>query len=121
MTPTGPEAAWNTAALDHPLILNLPDQPDGDPTPLLRLGRQALTRVRAGRHPQASRLLAQLASHGVVALRTPTGTWELRERLDGWILAPAVGPLDPRTLAAATRLRAARLARQRHAQPPTPR
>ncbi|MCM3921562.1 hypothetical protein ND748_07770 [Frankia sp. AiPs1] len=121
MTSTGPEAAWNTAALDHPLILDLPDRPGGDPTPLLRLGRQALARVHADLHPQASRLLAQLASRGVVALRTSTGTWEIRERLDGWILAPAVGPVDLRTLAAATRLRATRLARQRRALPPKPR
>ncbi|WP_261571380.1 hypothetical protein, partial [Frankia gtarii] len=99
MTPTEPNTGWNTAALDHPIILDLPNPPGADPDPLHHLARHALARTRAGLRPEASRLLAHLASHGVVALRTPTATWEIRERLDSWVLAAPAGPVDPRTLA----------------------
>ncbi len=117
MTPRRPAATWNTAALDHPTVLDLPDPPAASPEPLHRLGRLALARTRADLGPQASRLLAQLASYGVVAIRASGHAWEIRELVDRWVLATAANPIDPRTLAVAARLRATRLARQRQAQP----
>jgi len=83
--------------------------------PLRVLAERALARRRAGL--PADTLIAELAAHGVVAVLTGKRLVEVRERLHGWTFADAAGTPDSSTLAAAARLRAARLSRLR-AQPP---
>ncbi|ORT53010.1 hypothetical protein [Frankia sp. KB5] len=99
----------------HPIILDLASRPATDP--MLVLAERALARQRAGL--PADTLLAELATHGVVAILVNKRLVEIRERLDGWTLADAAGMPDLATLAGAARVRATRLAALRARQSDT--
>jgi hypothetical protein len=110
-----PRPAWDTRVLHHPTVLDIPDQLPDRPDPQVALAVVAMERQTAG-DPAAGRLIARLAHAGVVALRTTGGAFELRETLDGWLLARHDGDPEPAELAAAAELRAHRLARARAGQ-----
>jgi hypothetical protein len=110
-------ADWNTDVLNQPVILDVPDPLPADPDPLVTTAARALAAQQSGAHQRASRLVATLGHAGVVAVRTTDAALEVRELLDGWKLVGRVGDPDAPTLAAAAKLRAARLARERHTTP----
>jgi hypothetical protein len=110
-------ADWNTDVLHQPIVLDVPDPLPAEPDPLLSTAARAIAAQHAGAHQRASRLVAALGHAGVVALRTTSGPLEVRELRDGWKLIGRVGDPDARALAAAAKLRAARLARERRLPP----
>ncbi|EIV91329.1 hypothetical protein [Frankia sp. QA3] len=109
---TTPEPGWDIRVLGRPVVLTVPDRLGDDPDALLALAAVALERHLAGA-PTASRIIGQLAHSGVVALRTISTVFELRESRDGWLLVRSWGEPEPAELAAAAWIRAHRLARER--------
>lgn len=89
---------------------------DGDaPTELVwrSLARDALSALLDEDHTAATHTFATLADTGIVAIRTPAGTFELLETLHGWILVATRGTPDPHDLATAAAMRHARLETRR--------
>ena len=114
--PDNPAAAmqpdWDIRVLDHPVVIDVPDQLPPDPGPLLEAAIAAMIVTVAG-DAAATHRVGELARAGVVALRTSIGSFQLRESLLGWILVRGWGDPDPVDLAEAAQLRARRLARER--------
>jgi hypothetical protein len=108
----GPPPDWDIGVLDHPVVLDVPDQLPPDPRPLLDAAIAAMVATAAG-DAAATYRIGELARAGVVALRTSHGSFQLRESLLGWILVRGWGDPDPVDLAEAARFRAHRLARER--------
>lgn len=121
--PGGPEnqmtyqPGWDLSVLENPVVLDVPDALSTDPSaqqdPLLRACIDALA-LTFDRNPEAPTRIGDLARAGVVALRTSAGSLEVRETVLGWVLAHAWGDPDGDDLATAARLRAHRLAGERH-------
>ena len=109
---TAPQPAWDIRVLGRPVVIEVPTRIGDDPAPLLALAAVALERHLAGA-PTASRIIGQLAHSGVVALRTISTVFEIREQRDGWLLVRSWGDPEPAELAAAAWIRAHRLARER--------
>ncbi|EYT91500.1 hypothetical protein ThrDRAFT_02835 [Frankia casuarinae] len=109
---TAPQPAWDIRVLGRPVVIEVPTRIGDDPDPLLALAAVALERHLAGA-PTASRIIGQLAHSGVVALRTISTVFEIREQRDGWLLVRSWGDPEPAELAAAAWIRAHRLARER--------
>lgn len=105
-------ADWDLSVLDHPVLLQIPEQSPEHPDPHLIATLEAVVAALVG-DPTGSPRLAELAHTGVLAVRTSTGVLEIHETLLGWTLKPAWGTPDLSDLAAAARLRAHRLARER--------
>jgi hypothetical protein len=118
MTTTPPAPRWDTRVLDTPLVLDLPARLSAHPDRLTRTAVAAMAAQAEG-HPDAPALVACLGHAGVVAVRTPTGTFEVRELRDGWLLVTSPGDPDPLDLAIAAHLRARGLAHER-TRPPHP-
>ncbi|MCM3886820.1 hypothetical protein [Frankia sp. R82] len=97
--------------LGKPVVLAVPVRLGQDPDALLVLAAAALRRHLLG--ASASRIIGRLACSGVVALRTFSAVYELREQVDGWSLVRSGGEPEPDELAAAAWIRAYRLARER--------
>jgi hypothetical protein len=119
-----PEPDWDIRVLERPVVLDIPDQLPADPNPLLAAAVAAMTATVFG-DPAAADRVAELGKAGVVALRTSSGSFELRESLIGWLLVKAWGDPDPADLAAAAALRAVELAQERrgsreHPEPDEP-
>jgi hypothetical protein len=106
------EPDWDVGVLARPVVLDVPDLLPADPDPLLTAAVAAMAATAFG-DPQAPDRVAELGRAGVVALRTSSGSFELRESLIGWLLVRAWGDPDPADLAAAAELRAERLAAER--------
>lgn len=111
---------WDTRVLDTPVVLDLPARLSAHPDLLTRTAVAAMAAQAEG-HFDAPALVARLGHAGVVAVRTPTGTFEVRELLDGWLLVTAPGDPNPLDLAISAHLRARRLAHDRARRPHPPR
>ena len=105
-------ADWDTRVLADPIVLDVPDVLPTRPDRLLHAAVAAMLAIAVGR-PSAADRISELGRAGVVALRTSAGSVELRETRHGWRLVRAWGDPDARSLAAAARMRARQIARDR--------
>jgi hypothetical protein len=98
--------------LDRPVVRDVPARLPADLDPLVGAAVAALLAVIDG-EGDASDRIGELARAGVVAIRTTHGALAPTETLLGWVLVRTWGDPDAASLAAAARLRASRLARER--------